>query len=198
MEPDLRWTQHISEIGKKLSSSVYAVRKIVKIAGPRAGLLTYFALFQSVMTYGILAWGRAPHTHLQRLFILQKAAVRSLVGANYDAHCKPIFIGLQVMSLFSYIVFVNVCYVNANLESFKKHLDVHDHDTRGKHNLVPCMRRLRKTTELDVQLFNMLPFTVQTLSIRSFKSFMKKLLTENCLYNIDEFKQVACSLRSID
>ncbi|CAH2234017.1 jg9919 [Pararge aegeria aegeria] len=72
----LQWGTHIDTLAGKLSSAAYAVRKIRQISDVETARLVYFAYFHSVMSYGILLWGKA--ADIETIFILQKRAVRSI------------------------------------------------------------------------------------------------------------------------
>ncbi|CAH2232085.1 jg4759 [Pararge aegeria aegeria] len=52
------------------------IRKIRQITDVDTARLVYFAYFHSVMSYGILIWGKA--ADIETIFILQKRAVRSI------------------------------------------------------------------------------------------------------------------------
>ena len=89
LDSRLTWLPHIEDLTKKLSGALYALRKITSTINGEAGRITYFALFHSIMTYGLLRWGSSAHTG--RVFTLQKKAVRVLEGVAADTHARPIF-----------------------------------------------------------------------------------------------------------
>ncbi|CAH2229136.1 jg8071 [Pararge aegeria aegeria] len=72
----LQWGTHIDTLAGKLSSAAYAVRKIRQITDVETARLVYFAYFHSVMSYGMLLWGKA--ADIETIFILQRRAVRSI------------------------------------------------------------------------------------------------------------------------
>ena len=66
--------------------------KQVKYILPNDSLKTlYYALIQSHLTYGILAWGNASDSTLKKTKILQKRAIRCIHKANYNSHTDPLF-----------------------------------------------------------------------------------------------------------
>ncbi|CAH2239265.1 jg21896 [Pararge aegeria aegeria] len=81
----LQWGTHIDTLAGELSSAAYAVRKIRQITDVETARLVYFADFHSVMSYGILLWGKA--ADIETIFILQKRAVRS-INLNLN-HVNP-------------------------------------------------------------------------------------------------------------
>ncbi len=51
----------------------------------------YFAIVHPHLTYGILAWGNASSSALQKTTILQKRAIRTIHRSNYNSHTEPLF-----------------------------------------------------------------------------------------------------------
>lgn len=190
IDVNLIWDEHITVLSGKLSKSIYAIRKIRNTINDQAALTTYLSLFHPLLTYGILAWGNAAHSHLQKLFVIQKSAVRSIVNAKWDETCKPIFVSLKIMSLFSIIVYQNLLYVKQNLQRYVTHNEIHEHDARNKLNLLTPQNRLHRTNNIGISLYNSLPLHFRNLSMMKFKNKLKNILTQNCLYNIHKFSQL--------
>ena len=51
------------------------------------------------LTYGILIWGSARPTNLQKLVVLQKKAIRCITNSKYNEHTAPLFKRLLVPNL---------------------------------------------------------------------------------------------------
>ena len=91
------------------------------------------------MTYGIPVWGNADRNNIQRLETLQKKAIRAITHSDYNAHSKPIFKDLQLLSFddsFKYkVASLMWDFDHDNLPSafstlFSKRNNDHDHLTR--------------------------------------------------------------------
>ena len=96
----LTWSFHISELGKSLGRAIGIIYRLKKTGCPPKVLLNlYFALFQSHLSYGLLAWGTASRTSIEKLFLLQKKIVRIISGESYTAHTGPIFKKLEILNL---------------------------------------------------------------------------------------------------
>lgn len=66
----LKWDFHIELILKKTKYLVFIFRKLSKIMKQKTLMIVYYALFHSILSYGIIAWGGAYPTQiilLQRL-----------------------------------------------------------------------------------------------------------------------------------
>ena len=128
LDSRLTWLPHIEELGRRLSGALYAVRRVTNSINREAGRTTYFALFHSIMTYGLLLWGASAHT--KRIFTLQKRAVRVLETATPTTHARPFFKKYNIMTVYSAYIYLNVLMVKN--EHHERQKDVHDHDTRGR------------------------------------------------------------------
>ena len=68
---------------------------------PSKSLLTlYYALIYPYLTYCNLIWASTYVTNLQRIYLLQKRAVRAICKADYKASSKPLFANLKILDLF--------------------------------------------------------------------------------------------------
>lgn len=67
---------------------MYTIKSVCKNEGPKAAVTTYYALFETVMRYGLLAWISAANSSLEKVFKVQKLAIRSIVNVQLDVSCK--------------------------------------------------------------------------------------------------------------
>ena len=81
------WNNHIATLSKKISKNIGLLSKLRYILSKHCLKLIYFALIQSYLNYGILLWG----FEAQKLFRLQKKAIRIITKSNFLAHTDPLF-----------------------------------------------------------------------------------------------------------
>ena len=75
VDEHLNWHNHISNLTSQLSRSIGILNRVRYIL-PRQTLLTlYFTLVHPRLLYGIIAWGNASPTALNRVICLQKRAI---------------------------------------------------------------------------------------------------------------------------
>ena len=68
----------------------------------------YYALFHSVISYGIIFWGNSSHSYI--IFRIQKKAIRIMEGCGNRVSCRNLFKKLKILPLTSqYVIFINVC-----------------------------------------------------------------------------------------
>ena len=59
----------------------------------------YFSLFESHLSYGLPVWGSANQALIQKLFILQKKALRAITFSDFRAHSSPLFKDLHILKI---------------------------------------------------------------------------------------------------
>ena len=191
IDPQLRWDIHIDCLFKKLSSTLYLLRKLSNCLSKDVIKQAYYALFHSKMSYAILVWGHACNTSL--IFGLQRKAIRIMQGLKYRDDCRSSFRDLQILTLPSLYIFENLIYIKKHINLYKQHIDIHSHDTRGKNRYVPSYCRINRCQNgpgyLAIKFFNKLPRFLTELPDNLFKRKLKCLLLEGAFYSFDEFLQ---------
>ena len=56
-------------------------------------------MIQPYLNYGILAWGNASQSLINKTFLLQKKAIRIISKAAYNSHTEPLFKTLKILKL---------------------------------------------------------------------------------------------------
>jgi len=80
IDETLSWNEHIEQIATKLCSACYALRNLKHIV-PQSTLRTlYYAYIHSILSYGIIFWGRS--SDVNKFFILQLKIVRIITNSR--------------------------------------------------------------------------------------------------------------------
>ena len=110
----------------------------------------YCTLVLPYINYGILIWGKACKTYLEKIHKLQKWAVRIISNSHYRSHSAPLFQKHNILNVYdSYKLELGVFmyqYVNGSLPIsfnafFTKLSDIHNYDTRNKSNYNPTRNK---------------------------------------------------------
>ena len=123
------------------------------------------------------AWSSAYPTTLNRLFLLQKRVLRSIVNAEFHAHSAPLFRKLKILDIRFSINALNTAqfmfhYHNTTLSThffsmFQTNSDVHAYSTRTSNHYRThfCRTIIRKQTILiqGPKLWNSLPSSLTSL-----------------------------------
>jgi hypothetical protein len=187
---------HIESVCKKISKTIFLLRKLKLIVSVDVLISVYFAHLQSHLMYGILVWGN--DSNVKRLLILQKRAIRIICGVNSRCHCKPLFKQLNVLTVTSLYILECLMYVKSNLPTIPTNSLVHNHNTRFSEHLrlSQCNYRstIKSSFEFSLKLYNMLPLYLKNLNAINFKKQVKGILLLLSVYTVEEFIDYCASV----
>jgi hypothetical protein len=203
IDNELNWSTHTHKLAKKIAAGCFLIKKIMEISKLATALTLYYGYIQARLQYGIILWGSTRHA--QRLFILQKRAVKYLAGASlnpcaevfYKDTCATHFKRLEILTLPCLYIFYVILYVR-DQEGFKIH-DNHPCTARStrartlgdprpeqtKFRLKSTMNQ--HTIQAGLRLHNALPKSLRIITGKEFKSKLKSFLVEKCFYTIKDF-----------
>ena len=187
LDQHLTWTDHIAHVKSKLSKSLYALNCIKKyVPGSRLRML-YYTMIHTYLQYGITLWGSANPSNLQKIIRLQKKAVRIISHSVYNATTPPLFKRAQILNMTdmykteSLKLMYDILNGNAPeelLSIFSQNIDIHEHNTRHRHNVHIQSQRTHKASMSFLhngpRLWSALPQTICTeMSKKCFKRQVK-------------------------
>lgn len=192
LDSKLLWNDHVDKIVSDLSKGLFVLRFIVKYVPATTARTVYFSLMYSHITYGIELWGSTADTHFQKIFKLQKQAVRYLAKLGYNDSCRQSFKNLSLLTLPCIYIYRLLIYIYTNRYNFKTNSDIHPYNTRTKTHIVVERHRLhkfeKKPSYIGSRLYNKLPKLIKTSeSLKRFKTKLYKFLAEKAYYGVDEY-----------
>ena len=128
------WRSHVNTICKRLRTCAYNFYTLSQILPMKVTKIVYTALVESIISYGILAWGNASIVHLQKIFMLQKKIIKNIVPCHlkhklqFDTNL--FFKELQILNIFDiyrYKIIIKYYYSTDH-----KFLYEHDKATRAR------------------------------------------------------------------
>ena len=150
-------------------------------------LTLYYSLIYPFFTYCNFAWSSKYITNLNRIYCLQKWAVRAITNSDYRAHSAPLFFKLKILDIYQINTFLIAkfmyCYHNNLLPPlffnlFLTNSQIHCYSIRTANNyrVHHCRTNLKKIIILyqGPKNWNSLPVTITSLT--SFPNFRYKLL----------------------
>lgn len=192
IESGLNWNAHVDHIANKISTGVFMIRRLygrIKFESLRD---VYYAHIHSHLFYCNILWGH--HSSTARIFKLQKMALRAMAGVKRDTHCRPLFLHFKILSVYSVYILQCLLFIKNNLNYHRDHTSFHNYSTRNRHALVNNLSSYSKTYKSfyfnSIKLFNFLPTKIKLLSSAKFKSIIKSVLKEHCLYSVEEFYSI--------
>ena len=150
IDENLSWKNHIDGITKTISRNVGMINKLKFIIPERILRTLYCTLVLPYINYGILIWGKACKTYVEKIHKLQKWAVRIISNSHYRSHSAPLFQKHDILNVhdsyklelgvFMYKYFNGLLPMSFNT-FFTKLSDIHNYDTRNKSNYNPTRNR---------------------------------------------------------
>ena len=184
IDKELKYISHINNICKKIAKSIGIMFKLKNLKMPNCVLKqVYYSLIYPYLNYNICSYAGTYDTHLYRLKILQKRAIRILSNAPFLAHTDILFQANKILK-FDDIYKLNiglVMYENRNATRFLRN---HSYNTRNRSDLLPDRARLTITENylgvIGPNVWNNIPPEIQEAPSRdSFKHKYKNLLLLN-------------------
>jgi hypothetical protein len=189
LDSRLQWNPQITSLACKLSSAVYAIKKIRQYTDIATARTVYFSYFHSIMSYGILLWGKA--ADIETVFILQKRAIRAIYCLTARTSLKDLFKEIKILTVASQYIYNCILYTRQNINSYRKHSDNHSINTRNKDKLVLPTFRLHKVSNSflgqGVICFNKIPDSILELPYHKFKTHIKSVLMSKGYYSIKDY-----------
>ena len=191
IDNNLSWENHIDHVAIKISRTIGLICKLRHFL-PRHILLTiYRSLVTPYLTYGLIAWGQACKSHLEKLLKLQERALRFIYFSERNQHTIPLFIDAGVLplkslyyELLAHLMF-EIRHRNApgNIQVlFQDISDIHSYNTRSSasNNFYTHSSRLsiqvNSFSRIGTKIWNEMPMSLRKLPKNVFKRKIKQIL----------------------
>ena len=188
LSANLKWNKHIEVVSNKISKNVGIISKVRHLLPSHLTRSLYLTLVEPYISYCNLVWSSPEKTEaLNSILKLQKRYVRLITFSDYSAHSKPLFLKLNIstvyqihksqLAIYMYKILNNLI-PRLSHHHFISNMTIHDYNTRSSHHLhVPyCRTKLRQNT-IQFQgpkLWNLLPEEIKSApSVNIFKKRMR-------------------------
>lgn len=191
LDKGLTWEQHINEICMKINKNSFVLKRVSGYLSIDYKKILYYGLFYSHLSYGIEIWGGAAKLYIERLFKIQKKALRYIFGFKQRESCRGIFLEHNMLTIYGLYIFKVIMLIKNNSQKVVIGNTVHSYRTRGMNNYFRS-RVNKQFAENDpfkkgVIFYNRLPDHIKNLTDASFKTVLKRYLAAKVLYSLDEF-----------
>ena len=136
----------------------------------------YSALLVPHITYGIEIWHGALQANRDRIFKLQKKAVRAINCLSYNAHTHEYFKSMKILKIDD-LHKLRICTYMFKHRNVLSHADIHSHNTRNRNDLIlPRYNKARSQSSWmyrGILEWNSLP--EETKNIRSLTAFKNSI-----------------------
>lgn len=144
LDSHLKWDSHINITKNRLRRLLYLFRKLAAVASKEVLRCVYFALVESTIKYGILAWGGTYKSHIIGIVTIQKIIIKAILRKPMrfpSAQLYSLFSVQKVKQLYLYEIFK----YNFKYRNLVTLLD-HSYDSRSRENIYCYIYQSNKTT----------------------------------------------------
>ena len=197
IDDKMTWKYHIEKLCKKLSSVAGILYRIQNRLSRKCLMLIYHGFVSSRLRYGVLCWGTAAKTHLNKLNVIHNRVVRNITFNNRRASAGPIYKSLNILTLNGSLLSEQAKFIyqftnNLLPSTFDNYMEKpnHSHNTRYASQQNFCRTRVRtkraqNTLEcLWPKVWSKLPNDLkQADTFNIFKKKLKTYLLQNDVYS---------------
>ena len=192
IDKHLTFKNHISLLTSKLSKSVGILNKLNKIFPTKVLHLLYQTLVLPYIRYGIEAWYGSYQNTNQKIFVIQKKAIRAVNNLDYNSHTTAFFKDMTALKLadiynLQIATFMHKLLYDKSDPELENILvcssNLHDYHTRNNNKLIipRCNRNKSKfgIHYRGTKVWNSLPENIrETQNLRKFNKLLKLQLLE--------------------
>ena len=204
IDSHLTWKHHIDHIAIKISRTIGLISKIRHFVPKHTLINIYRSLVAPYLSYGLIVWGQACKSYLDKLLKLQKRGPRFIYFSDRNQHAIPLFSDAGILPLqFSYYeltanLMLDIRHRNAprNIRDlFQDISNIHSYNTRSSasHNFYTQNSRLsiqlNSFSRIGTKIWNQMPHTFRNLSKHDFKRKIKRVLF-NILSSEDSYLDI--------
>lgn len=187
----MKWNYHIQFVTKKLRSLIVIFKFLKSVIPIELLRNVYFALAQSHLQYGIVAWGSASKNQLSSVNIVQKWLLKIIYDKNYRYPSDALYIEAAIFDAKQLFWFNTLSITFSNRS--KNNLIPHSYPLRRR-ELTINVPRMHKTigqkSHLYVgpKIFNVLPKeVVNCQNINIFKKRLKEWILGKTITEMHTF-----------
>ena len=179
VDKHLTFRSHVNSICNKVSKIVGLLFRLNNILPIEALKTLYTSLLIPHLLYGIEIWYGIHQYNNDRVFKLQKKAIRAINCLSYNSHTNDYFKSMQFLKLEDMYKQRALLFI-FNSTSILTHEDIHNYNTRYSNNIVlPQFYRTKTQSTIfykGINLWNDLPQDIKDLRYRgAFKNSLKLL-----------------------
>ena len=140
IDQHLSWKHHINYIALKISRNIGIISRLRHFVPLKTLLSIYNSLISPYISYGLIAWGQASKTHLEKILILQKRAVRLINFLTFRTHAIPYFAQSNILPItMLYFKLISTLMLDITTSSAPQNIcnlftstqDIHQYNTRS-------------------------------------------------------------------
>lgn len=185
------WQKQVDNVCSRISSFIYALRRIARTVSIQAALVAYHGYVDSILRYGVVLWGNS--TERDQVFLVQKRCIRAIFGMEQLDSCRPIFIDNGILTFPCLYILEASLFVHKYKTQFMEIQQLRPRQVREqyKHKLYKPAVKLALSSKnaycMCIAIYNKLPDMFKECGFNKFKNLIKQWLLQKCYYSIKDF-----------
>lgn len=182
IDSHLKWDLHILELCGKMRKTFFLLKTIRQFLDLQQMKTVYYALIQSLLTYGISGWGGIKKSKLKPLEVVQKTILKIIYRKSPLYPSMVLFQETQILNIRNLYIKKLILRIYTQ----NKQYATHNYSTRSISNEILMTSTARKTIGtrspifLGTRLYNMIPTTIKNItSLFIFKRQLTLFLLTN-------------------
>ena len=111
IDSNLNWKEQQNSVAIKLNKANAILSKLRHYVNQKTLRSIYFSLFESHTNYANIVWGQNIDSS-NRLFLLQKKAIRTMHFSQYLAHTDPLFSTANIVKIHDKVSIDNCMFIS--------------------------------------------------------------------------------------
>lgn len=196
IDRNLKWDRHILSVCNTLRSILFRFRYLKRILDIPTLKTIYYALVESRLRYGIVAWGSSVKEHIKKLEVVQKKFIKIMLNKPHNYPSDNLYGDAKVFDPRQLFFLAIILFQFRNKSSL---LELnHNYNTRQKMTTYRTPFSFKSIGQrsclyLAPRLYNYLPQNIkESRSLNKFKSDVKKFIinkNRTSLHKLVEMKQ---------
>lgn len=191
-DSNLKWKEHIITTANKLRKSIYFFRQTRNFLNLNQLKTIYYALCQSLIEYGIIAWGGANAAAIDPIFKAQKLIIKIILKLPFTSSSDEIFRRICVLDIRQIYAKNILAYLFKHRTTFENVQTSRDTRTKGNNLLlIPFAKTTfgqRHFRYFATKLYNTLPLAIrQNTMYLKYKSDTKSWIINQKRSKIKDF-----------
>jgi hypothetical protein len=186
IDENLTWKKQVENVCRSCSINIGVLNKVKMFLPTNTMYQLYCSLVLPYINYGLLLWGDSNKMLINKVYRLQKRALRIVSNSSYLSPSKPLFVKFNTLNIFDmYVKETSVfmfkykhCLLPASFNKFfTTHSVNHSYNTRNRGDFRIPIHRIRTISTTGPKIWNELPNEVKMVnSLGHFKNKIKTLL----------------------
>lgn len=144
----VRWAEHIQYIKTKIRKYLFAFRQLREVLNDNEIKIVYYAYIQSLLSFGIVAWGGANKSILEPLYVVQKSILKVAFNKARRYPTDTLFQDVSVLNIRQLFIKHLMVFIFKHYNSIFSPI-LHTYSTRYSANvgfLTPTINKSFSTT----------------------------------------------------